>query len=60
MSAADEVAVELFLDRRIGFTDIPRLVEDVLSKHAPASNPGLEDILAADGWARDAARAWAG
>ena len=60
VSAADEVAVELFLDRRIGFTDIPRLVEDVLSSHAPVSTPGLEDILAADGWAREAARAWAG
>ena len=60
ISAADEVAVELFLDRRIGFTNIPELVEDVLSRHAPVSNPGLEDILEADGWAREAARAWAG
>ena len=60
VSAADEVAVELFLDRRIGFTSIPALVEDTLSKHAPVSNPNLEDILDADGWAREAARAWAG
>ncbi len=60
VSAADEVAVELFLDRRIGFTSIPELVEDVLSRHAPVSAPGLEDILEADGWAREAARAWAG
>ena len=60
ISAADEVAVELFLDRRIGFMSIPELVEDVLSRHVPVSDPGLEDILGADEWARDAARAWAG
>ena len=59
VSAADEVAVELFLDRRIGFTSIPELVEDVLSRHVPVSDPGLEDILGADEWAREAARAWA-
>ena len=59
VSAADEVAVELFLDRRIGFTSIPNLVEDVLSRHVPVSDPGLEDILGADEWAREAARAWA-
>ena len=58
ISAADEVAVELFLERRIAFTSIPDLVEDVLSKHTPVSNPGLEDILDADGWAREVARAW--
>ena len=60
VSAADEVAVELFLDRRIGFTSIPDLVEDVLSRHVPVSEPGLEDILHADEWARETARAWAG
>ena len=59
ISAADEVAVELFLDRRIGFTSIPNLVEDVLSSHVPVSEPGLEEILNADEWAREAARDWA-
>ena len=60
ISAADEVAVELFLDRRIGFTSIPNLVEDMLSRHVPVSDPDLEDILGADEWARETARAWAG
>ena len=58
LSAADEVAVELFLAGAIGFTDIPNLVEWVLSKHEPTSNPELEDILEIDEWARKMAYAW--
>jgi 1-deoxy-D-xylulose-5-phosphate reductoisomerase len=55
LSAADEVAVNLFLERRIGFTDIFKVVERVLDMHTPVYNPSLEEILAADQWARDAA-----
>jgi len=58
-SAADEVAVELFLDKRIGFTDIPKLIENTLSAHGGTDNPSLDHILAADAWARDAARSTA-
>ena len=59
LSAADEVAVELFLAGVIGFTGIPDLVEGVLSKHQAVSSPILEDVLSADAWAREAAYAWA-
>ena len=59
LSAADEVAVELFLAGAIGFTGIPDLVEGVLSRHDPVSSPGLGDILEAEVWAREAAYAWA-
>ena len=52
LCAADEVAVELFLAGRIGFTGIPRLVERTLEKHSPVSEPSLDDILAAGAWAR--------
>ncbi len=55
LSAADEVAVRLFLDRRIGFNDIFRVVEKVLERHDPVFEPSFEDILAADRWARDMA-----
>ncbi|MEE9199675.1 MAG: 1-deoxy-D-xylulose-5-phosphate reductoisomerase [Dehalococcoidia bacterium] len=55
LSAADEVAVNLFLNGRIGFTEIFNVVEGVLAKHTPASDPSLEDILLADQWAREAA-----
>ena len=53
LSAADEIAVELFLKEKIAFTDIPRLVGKTLETHVPLSQPGLEDILDADLWARD-------
>ncbi len=57
LCAADEVAVELFLAKKIGFLDIARLVEKVLERHSGVSQPSLQDIIAADAWARDAARA---
>ncbi len=53
LCAADEAAVALFLDRRIGFTDIPRLVEQILSQHNNNSHPSIDDIKAADKWARE-------
>ena len=53
LCAADEVAVGLFLSHRIGFLDIPRLVEETLGQHQSADNPSLEEILAADCWARE-------
>lgn len=52
LSAADEVAVELFLKGNIGFMDIPRLISEAASEHVSTPDPTLEDILAADEWAR--------
>ncbi|MDP6494518.1 MAG: 1-deoxy-D-xylulose-5-phosphate reductoisomerase, partial [Dehalococcoidia bacterium] len=60
LSAADEVAVEMFLGGAIGFTTIPNLVEWVLSRHDPISSPSMYDILEVDDWARTMARAWSG
>ena len=56
MAAADEVAVERFLSREIGFLDIPTVIEQVLEKHEPHADPDLDAVLEADRWARDAAR----
>ncbi|MFC2006502.1 1-deoxy-D-xylulose-5-phosphate reductoisomerase [Chloroflexota bacterium] len=53
LCAADEVAVELFLSQRIKFTDIARLVEQTLEEHDAVSHPTLEEIIAADAWARE-------
>lgn len=53
LSAADEVAVELFLFQQIGFMDIPKLVKAALDSHHPVSHPSLEDILSADAWTRE-------
>jgi 1-deoxy-D-xylulose-5-phosphate reductoisomerase len=52
LAAADEVAVELFLGRRLGFMDIPRLIEGALGAHRPAGRLELGTIRAADVWAR--------
>ena len=56
LNAANEVAVETFLSGRLRFVDIARVVDEVLDTHAPAASATLEDVLAADGWARAEAR----
>ena len=52
LNAADEVAVQAFLDRRISFTDIPRLIEESLDAHQGVSEVTFENVMAADAWAR--------
>jgi 1-deoxy-D-xylulose-5-phosphate reductoisomerase len=53
LGAADEVAVELFLSQRIRLVDIAHLVERVLEQHRVVEHPSLEEIMAADAWARE-------
>ncbi len=55
LNAANEVAVEAFLERRIRFADIPRIIEAVLAAHRPVAARSLATILHADGEARRAA-----
>ena len=52
MNAANEVAVEAFLARRIGFLDIPRIIAAVLDRHEPGEADTLEKVLLADAEAR--------
>ncbi len=52
LNAADEMAVSGFLEGRVGFLDIPRLIDSCLAGHTPVSNPTVDDILEADRWAR--------
>lgn len=54
INAADEVAVRAFLDGRIRFTDIPRVLEGVLSALEPAEL-NWDTLEAADAWARQRA-----
>ena len=57
LSGANEKAVEAFLEEKIKFDRIVPVVEDVLSKHLVQTEPGIEEILLADLWARrEAAR----
>ncbi|MGI5839580.1 MAG: 1-deoxy-D-xylulose-5-phosphate reductoisomerase [bacterium] len=57
-NAANEVAVDKFLNGRIGFTDIVQVITAVMEKHTPDPSPTLASILAADAWARATAAAW--
>ncbi|MEB3213019.1 MAG: 1-deoxy-D-xylulose-5-phosphate reductoisomerase [Leptolyngbyaceae bacterium] len=54
LNAANEQAVELFLKEKIRFLDIPKVIEKVCDRHQSdnCSEPSLDDILAADRWAR--------
>jgi 1-deoxy-D-xylulose-5-phosphate reductoisomerase len=58
VAAADEEAVGAFLDGRIGFLDIPRVVDGALNKHSPGAESELESILEADAWGRRFALQW--
>ncbi|MFN0086665.1 MAG: 1-deoxy-D-xylulose-5-phosphate reductoisomerase [Blastocatellia bacterium] len=53
LNAANEVAVAAFLDERIRFGDISRLIGEACGAHAPRPAGSIEAVLAADGWARD-------
>ncbi len=60
LSAADEVAVDAFLDGKIAFVGIAEIIDEVLTTHRPVMHPTLEDIVAADEWARRTAQALIG
>jgi len=53
MNAANEIAVERFLSGAIAFTDIAASVGRVMDAHRPSTIHSVDDILAADAWARD-------
>ncbi len=53
LNAANEVAVQSFLNQKIPFSSIPKFVEQALEKYNEIQNPIIEDILAADLWARN-------
>jgi 1-deoxy-D-xylulose-5-phosphate reductoisomerase len=56
LNAADEIAVEAFLERRIPFPEIPKLIESTLGAHKAAPADSIERIIEADRWARQYAR----
>ena len=56
VSAADEVAVQAFLDGKIPFTGIYKAVDKVLSEHESTGDVDAEKVLAADRWATDRAQ----
>ena len=52
LNAANEIAVEAFVNRRINFPQITETVRRTMAAHPVVSNPSLEQILEADAWAR--------
>ncbi|KPQ37196.1 MAG: 1-deoxy-D-xylulose-5-phosphate reductoisomerase Dxr [Phormidesmis priestleyi Ana] len=56
LNAANEQAVALFLEEKIHYLEIPKVIEKVCDRHRSDLNtaPNLDDILAVDSWARTA------
>lgn len=52
MNAANEVAVSLFLENKIKFTDISLMINSVMDSHKVNNNPSINDIIEVDEWAR--------
>ena len=52
LNAANEAAVEAFVAGKIAFGEISRLVELTIARHHVQQAPGLDDLIAADQWAR--------
>ncbi len=52
LNAANETAVQAFLDQRLSFAKIPKVIEKTMSRHSVAEHASLDDILEADKWAR--------
>jgi 1-deoxy-D-xylulose-5-phosphate reductoisomerase len=55
LNAANETSVNCFLNNKISFMDIPKIVERVMRRHKKISRPALADILQADAWAKQEA-----
>ena len=56
LNAANEVAVEAFLEEIVKFTDISKIIEGVIARHQPKEFFTLEEIFEADLWARGSAK----
>jgi len=59
LNGANEVAVELFLQGRIGFLQIPSLIERTMKAHTPFVIDSIEKVMQADAWARQRAAEFA-
>jgi 1-deoxy-D-xylulose-5-phosphate reductoisomerase len=57
LNAANEVAANAFLEGSLKFTEIPLLLQRVMEEHEVKRVQTIEDILRADHWARERAKA---
>lgn len=58
LNAANEVAVAAFLQEQIRFSDIPMLISAVMTQHQVQAANNLDEVLAADDWARIQGQRW--
>ncbi|MDA8079364.1 MAG: 1-deoxy-D-xylulose-5-phosphate reductoisomerase [Nitrospiraceae bacterium] len=56
LNAANELAVNAFLEGRIGFTDIPEVIRKTIDRHSSDSGSSLDTVTQADLWARKTAQ----
>lgn len=56
LNAANEVAVDAFLNKKISFTEMIKIVEKTVEHHSIISNPDITDIFNADIWAKETAK----
>src|SRR5581483_7542259 len=56
LNAADETAVHAFLDEKIRFTDIAKIIEKTFAKFKPSGSLTLETVFETDQWARQTAK----
>ena len=56
LNGANEIAVESFLEGRIGFLDIPDIIEKAMGAHGPYAIDTIEKVTEADEWARNTTR----
>jgi 1-deoxy-D-xylulose-5-phosphate reductoisomerase len=56
LNAANEIAIDAFLEGKIGFLQIPMLIEKTMQGHKTLSVDSIEDVIDADSWARNEAR----
>ena len=53
LNGANEIAVDAFLKEKIGFLDIPKLIEQTMAAHTTHSIDRIESVMDADRWARE-------
>jgi 1-deoxy-D-xylulose-5-phosphate reductoisomerase len=56
MNAANEIAVEAFLEGRIGFVQIAEIIERTMNAHSASALSSIDEVLKADLWGRETAR----
>jgi 1-deoxy-D-xylulose-5-phosphate reductoisomerase len=56
LNAANEVAVQAFLEGNIGYMDIAATIRKVMDAHRPVQPKDVDDVMKADRWARKAAQ----